>query len=271
MRAMRPPRNLKISVVITTFDRPLLLTRLLRSVARQTLRPNEVLVVDDHSPDPAALRAALAPLRGKLPSFRLIRMPRQGGVSLARNAGIQATRYPLLALSDDDDEWHPDKLRRQVEVFRKNWEDTDLVYSWFHLNAPHRGATGIRRPAVEGRALKAILWSNFIPLCSAMIKKDKLLKAGLFRKDLFGVEDWEMWVRFFKADFSCRVVPAPLVTYHLHEGSKSRTVPFQALACLRLHFPTFLRHQPLAILRVVKLVSWRWLDSFRKAPQGAPP
>jgi len=267
MSVMRPrSKDLKISVIIAAYDRPRLLARLLESIARQTLPPDEVIVVDDHSPAADAMAAALVPFRKRFKSLRTFRNPRNLGVGATRNLAIRASRFPLLAFSDDDDEWAPRRLELQAALFRRHWDDTDLVYSWYHRRVHHRGIADIQKPDHEGNPIREILWSNFIVLCSVMAKKEKFLRIGCFRDSLHGAEDWDTWIRFFRAGFTCRVVRSPLCTYHLHAGSKSRSTTFKTLSCLYLNLPTYLRYRPWAILRVLKLTFWRFRDSLRKDP-----
>jgi glycosyltransferase involved in cell wall biosynthesis len=96
-------------VIIPTHGRPRALLEALRSVACQTLPPLETIVIVD-GPDPAT-RAVLG--RPPLP-VRVVELERPTGAAQARNAGIAAARGEWIALLDDDDEWLPGKLERQV-------------------------------------------------------------------------------------------------------------------------------------------------------------
>jgi len=90
-----------VAVVLCTRDRPASLEAAL-PVLRAALRPeDEAVVVDSASRDPAVRRVAEAA------GFRVVRAPRPG-LALARNVGIQATRAPLVAFTDDDCKPRPD-------------------------------------------------------------------------------------------------------------------------------------------------------------------
>ncbi len=100
----------RISVVIPTYDRLRLLSRALDSVAAQSRKADEIVVVDDGSRD-GTERFVLE----TYPEVRLLRQENRG-VSAARNAGIRAATGGLIAFLDSDDEWLPCKLERQLEA-----------------------------------------------------------------------------------------------------------------------------------------------------------
>ena len=246
-----PPPPLGVSVVITTFNRPKMLARLLDQVARQTLPPREVIVVDDLSDDWKAVQRAIAPFHGRIRNLRILRKPEKLGLPSARNAGILAAKHPLIAFSDDDDEWRPDKLRRQVEVFRKAWAKVDLVYTW-HLTKIHdKGVQKVMKPVHRGVAIREILWACFFQPSSVLAKREALIQAGLFDPRMRAMEDWEMWVRFFRRGFTCERCPigndasgqfrassaADMVEHLLEHRERGDKVPDDAIAELRADEP----------------------------------
>jgi glycosyltransferase involved in cell wall biosynthesis len=109
---------------MATHNRARLLARAVRSVLAQTYTGWELIVVDDASTDDTPeVVAGFAD-----PRIRYRRNQRSLGPSGARNAGILAagpTRY--LAFLDDDDEWTPRKLERQLALFREGPPDLMVV------------------------------------------------------------------------------------------------------------------------------------------------
>lgn len=100
-----------VSVIIPTFNRRWSLPRAVASARAQTVRDLEIIVVDDGSSDDTAE----LDLARDDPRVRVIRSPRNEGVSAARNRGLAHGSAPLVAFLDSDDEWQPDKLERQAD------------------------------------------------------------------------------------------------------------------------------------------------------------
>lgn len=102
----------RVSIIIPTHNRAAMLSRALRSALQQTVPPFEVIVVDDASSDetPAVLHALANT------NVRYLRHEKPLGGSAARNTGIHAARGEWIAFLDDDDEWVPEKLERQLAV-----------------------------------------------------------------------------------------------------------------------------------------------------------
>jgi len=100
----------EVSVVIPTCRRPTLLLRALASVFAQTYQHYEVIVVVD-GPDQETL-AALSVIRDA--RLRVFVNPRSLSAAGARNRGVKHARGHWIAFLDDDDEWLPQKLERQM-------------------------------------------------------------------------------------------------------------------------------------------------------------
>src|SRR5688572_28062706 len=92
-----------VSVVIPVYNRPDAVRRAIQSVLGQTDQDFEIIVVDDGSTEAVAAAVASIPDR----RVRLIRHDRNRGGSAARNTGIRASKAPLVAFLDSDDEWMP--------------------------------------------------------------------------------------------------------------------------------------------------------------------
>ena len=109
----------RVSVVIPVRDAARYLDAALASVAAQTHRPHEVIVVDDGSRDDSA---QVAERRGA----RVERQPARGAAA-ARNRGLELATGDLLAFLDADDLWPADKLERQVAILERHAE-VDLLF-----------------------------------------------------------------------------------------------------------------------------------------------
>ncbi len=104
--------NPQVSAVIPTRHRPGSLLRAVESALAQTHSPAEVVVVID-GPDPAT-ESMLSTMTDE--RLRVLALPAAVGGSEARNVGVRAASGEWIAFLDDDDEWMPNKLERQLAM-----------------------------------------------------------------------------------------------------------------------------------------------------------
>src|SRR5918997_3253793 len=90
----------RISIVITTYNRALLLVEAIKSVLDQSFHDYEIIVVDDHSTDDTPVR--LSDFAGRI---RYLRLEHCGKLGPVRNHGITAAQGDYVAFLDDDDLW----------------------------------------------------------------------------------------------------------------------------------------------------------------------
>jgi len=104
----------RVSVVVTCFNCPDYIGDAIRSVARQTFRDFDCVIVDDASTDNSAdvIQQTLDALAD--PRFRLIRLPKNVGQTGATRAGLAALQAPFVCFLDSDDLWNEDFLERHL-------------------------------------------------------------------------------------------------------------------------------------------------------------
>lgn len=202
-----------VSVILPTHNRARLLPTALHSVLAQTFQDFELLVVDDASSDgTASLRERFVDER-----IRWFRhdLPRGGGA--ARNTGIVHSRGEYIAFLDDDDEWFPEKLARQMDVMRKSPAKVAAVYTGYLIVDRASGSVrGRRIPRRRGDLRAALLKSNPIGGTSSMLLKRSCLdKVGLFDESLPSFQDRDLWIRISR-DFHFDYVEAPLFNSFNH-------------------------------------------------------
>lgn len=108
-----------LTVVTPTFRRPKEAVELLANLSRQTLLPDEVILVDGAPDEERQTEQAVAPVIAALPfECRYVRSER--GTAVQRNFGIDRARGEFVALIDDDIRLEPDFFARIVEVFKND-------------------------------------------------------------------------------------------------------------------------------------------------------
>ncbi len=200
----------EVSVVIPTYDRPQLLARALRSVLAQSFGDFEVLVIDDGpSEETAAVTAGCRDTR-----VRYLRQPRNRGVAAARNRGLREARGRYIAFLDDDDEWLPDKLARQVALFRASPSDIGLLYTG--VETVHAdGSRAVERATARGDLHRQLLVANVVHGggSNVILRRQVVAATGFFDEHLPAIEDFDYWLRV-SAEFRIDRVAQPLIRYH---------------------------------------------------------
>ena len=200
----------RISVVIPTFQRPAACAAAVESALAQTLAPLEVLVCDDGSEDET--RERFTEWERRDPRVRYLRIaPNRGTPGPARTAGVRAATGDWIAFLDDDDEFLPPKLERQLE--RAAGGDADVIGS----NAVrHDGSVYFEDASEERRPVRGdLLRDNPLVISSVIVRRSTMVAAGPFldRRWARGVADYEMWLRLADRGARFVVLPDALIRY----------------------------------------------------------
>lgn len=201
-----------VTVVISTHNRAHLLGRAIRSVLAQTYPDYELLIVEDASTDNT--KEVVAGFQDK--RIRYIRHETNRGGPAARNTGIKAACGRYIALLDDDDEWLPAKLEKQVQKFQQAPDTVGLIYSGAELLDKDGNSIRTDIPTLAGDVRDRLLWGSlFGSVSKALVKKECFDKVGVFDETLTSCQDWDMWMRI--ADiYGFDFVPDILVKIHAH-------------------------------------------------------
>jgi glycosyltransferase involved in cell wall biosynthesis len=199
------------SVIIPAYNAAGYITRAIESALAQTVRPLEILVVDDGSKDqtPAIVSRYPEPVR--------LIIKQNGGPASARNLGASQARGDWLALLDADDWWFPEKLSAQLDYA------TDPRVGMIHCLPDHRNET------VPAKLDFEQLWDrNWIINSSVLIRHRAFQSLGGFNeaKELISVEDYNLWIRVAASEWKIITCPQVLVHYTRGIGISSNSERF---------------------------------------------
>ena len=208
-RALAPT----VSVIIPVRNAGATLGRALDSIAAQTYRDFEVIIVDDASSEP--LDAKVASARGL--RVGIIRLDRHSGAAAARNAGVRAARGKYLAFLDADDEWLPEKLQKQVSFLAGRPRVAEACCASHYMVPVDGSDPTLNRPhhqsgLIEPRSL--LFGCNLSPGSTLMVERSCFKKIGPFDESLRRLEDWD-WLLRFVLDFELAVIDLPLARIHV--------------------------------------------------------
>lgn len=206
----------KVSVVIPTHNRGNLIERAVRSAINQTHKKIEVIVVSDGSEDNTD--DVMEKLAQEDSRIRYISYHPSKGGNVARNIGIDNAEFEYVAFLDDDDQWHNDKLEKQLLEFSK---DSELGLVCTGINSIHvkEGITNVFIPSAPKDASKEILIRNCIgSTTTVMVKKELFESCGKFDSNLKALQDYDLWIRLCQKT-KVGVVKEPCVEYYNYPNS----------------------------------------------------
>lgn len=186
-----------VSVIIPTYNRMDTLPRSMESVLRQTYGNLELIVVDDGSTDGTEEYVkGMADRR-----IRYVQGDGNRGPAAARNMGVRLAQGEYVAFQDSDDEWHLDKLEKQMRLLLDSELGNDMVYCEY--TRYHEQTRGEVVPSREiptgykhGNILAVLLLQPLIGTPTIVVKKEYFIQAGGFDEKLRTFEDYEFTVRF---------------------------------------------------------------------------
>jgi glycosyltransferase involved in cell wall biosynthesis len=195
-----------VSVIIPTYNRATLLPRAVESVLSQTFRDFECIIVDDCSDDGMNTHGSVTTAG---PALRYVRLPAHCGVSTARNTGVGHSCGQWLAFLDSDDEWHPEKLERQIAWLSRNPGIRIFQTKEFWIRHGKRVNPPKTHEKPEGYIFEQSLKRCMITPSSVMIERGLFSETGGFNESLRACEDYDLWLRI-----TCRQ-PVGLVKEYL--------------------------------------------------------
>lgn len=212
-----------VSIVIPTYGRSGTLRRAVASALAQTYRDIEVIVVDDNPPGSARRAAAQEILSGFRGDTRLnvIENEENLGGARTRNAGIMAAKAEYVAFLDDDDEYLPERVERQLPVFlRSENEKLALVFCDAEMTVGRDVFMCYARPRYRGACLYEAMRDNCLAATSQwMARKSALLAVGMF-SDVPSKQDSTLILKLLAAGYEVDHVPEVLSKYCFYEGPK---------------------------------------------------
>lgn len=210
-----------VSVIIPTHNRANLLARSIGSVLSQTFADLECLVIDDASEDET--EQVVKRLMEGDSRLRYFRHEIGKYASGARNTGLSIARGRYIAYHDDDDEWFPLKLEKQVALLDKLPMEYGCVYCWADFVDEAGGRiTRKHRPSLRGNAYAETLVDNAIGCTpSLLIRQETSEKIGAWNELIRTQVDNEYIIRLCRI---CKVdfVPEVLVKVNdAHAGKRA--------------------------------------------------
>jgi glycosyltransferase involved in cell wall biosynthesis len=217
--------NPVVTVITPAYNVRDYIAQSIASVAAQTEKRFEYIVVDDGSSDDTVQQIEQA-FAGDA-RMRLIRADHRGGAA-ARNTAIAQARAPFISFLDGDDLWHPEKLAHQLAVMERLPHEYGVVFSRSRLVTESNLVVGLMTARPGRYDVDDLLVHNCPPRngSSLLFRASCFDEAGMFDEAYTSACDYEVELRIacesktplFWADRRY------LVDYRLRQGQVSRSV-----------------------------------------------
>jgi glycosyltransferase involved in cell wall biosynthesis len=210
----------RVSVIIPVY-RAAHLDAALASVVSQSRPAEEVIVIDDGSPDRIVIEDAIA--RSGL-RICLVHQSNQGAAA-ARNTGLRVATGDLIAFLDADDRWHPHMLEYQLGVLNRSgadvvYADADLV----HGSNPSHGRFMAGAPSHGPVTLASLMSQTCTVLMSSVVaRRGAIDRVGSFDPRLRRGQDFDLWIRMASAGCRFAFSREVVVTRYVHDSNLSGT------------------------------------------------
>lgn len=214
-----------ISVVISLYNKIDYIGACIDSVLNQSYQPGEIIVVNDGSLDGSGEYVA----KSYKDKVRLIQQ-NNAGVSIARNKGIDNSRFEYIALLDGDDRWKPDFLK-EISLLIQEYSDCDVfatAYQLVHPGHSENAEYSDLKNGFRGKLSNYFKHSmgdwSLLSSSSTVIRKSKLLQVGKFKPKLQLGEDTELWCRLALHSNIAFINQSLAQYYCFNETSVSNTI-----------------------------------------------
>lgn len=260
-----------VTAVITTYKRkPEIVERALKSILAQTYENLEIFVVDDSPADyPFRDEVAATVKQYENTGVRYIPHSRNMGACAARNTGLEAAAGTYIGYLDDDDEWLPEKIEKQVAVFEKGDENLGLVYNCDIVQNEELGEIiyGKGYP-LHGSVFQELLKKgNVIGGTSIPLMRTSALKEiGGFDISLKATQDYDVWLRIAEK-YTIEFIDEHLNRYYIHKEGQITSNPENRLSA-RLHmirkYEQYFLADPYLCWKKHMDIAWAYAETGKK-------
>lgn len=221
----------RVSVVVTCYNGQRWIGQAIDSALAQSYPHRRIIAVDDGSEDSSP--AVLERYRRNA-GLEVVRHPRNRGIPSTKNTGLRQASGEYVAFLEQDDQWEPEYLERQVSVL-----DSDSRLGMVFSSAVYLDPEGCRllrqRPVLLPQeppqaVVEAFFRRNPVTAMSSVVmRRSAVEELGGFDERYWGADDYDLWLRMAGA-YRIAHLAETLVLYRVHSGSFSMAAADRMLA-----------------------------------------
>ncbi|HEX6530102.1 MAG TPA: glycosyltransferase family 2 protein [Burkholderiales bacterium] len=200
-----------VSVVVPCYRSAETVGETIDSAFAQTIRPLELIAVDDASPDGTAQVLEERQRACGADWLKIVRLPVNRGVASARNAGWAAARGAFVAFVDSDETWHPRKVEIQHGFMRRHPEIAISAHRTVRRERGAAPAAVADHPPVRYPPAWSVLFKNLFGVRTVMLRKELPYRFLEGRRHM---EDHLLWMTMALRGERIALLDAPLASIH---------------------------------------------------------
>ena len=210
-------RNILVSVIVPTYNRPEMLKTAIQSILNQTHKNFEIIVINDAGED---ITSILKEFKTKNP-ITCVKHIQNKGLAASRNSGLTVARGKYIAFLDDDDVYYPDHLEtlltfletHEYKVAYTNANRTDQILS---SEGVYKNVSTVLYMSVDF-SRDYLLKHNISPMHCFMVESS-ILDKFRFDEGLLAHEDWDFWIRLSRHHDFFHIIKTTVEYRHRTEG-----------------------------------------------------
>ena len=203
--------EVKISVIVSTFNRRSKLKKTIKSVLCQSFKDFELIIVDDCSTDDTE-KLVKTFNDDRIKYFKTRK--NSGHDGLPKNLGINKAQGEYIAFLDDDDVYRKDALKILYKYIAHS--GADLVYGDYLIDGKPGWSVDFNS--------RVLTQMNYISMSVVMVRKFCLIKVGGFNEKIPKFKDWNLWIRLHKRGYKLLHIPIIISEVSIGEDSISNRV-----------------------------------------------
>lgn len=214
-----------VSIITITYNRGDLIHRCIESIQKQTYSNYEHIIIDGNSTDNT--QAIVEAYNDS--HIKYIKLDTRGP-QVQMKAGSEIAKGKYVTFLDDDDEYLPAKLDKQVQLFETEPDNVGVVYCWMTYYKNEDPTTPIKIHKTELRGFVGDISTSKPIVCGTptmMIRREVFNEFGGTYDDSVGLigSDWELMTRICQK-YNVDYVPESLVKVYVDHGHKRLSTNF---------------------------------------------
>lgn len=252
---------ISVTAIITTYGREdVILARAINSILNQSYPVQEIIVVDDNEDD-SPLSRNIQSVCSKYQRVIYVKQIGNQGPCAARNLGLKCAKGDYIGFLDDDDQWMPEKIAKQVEEFNRNDDTLGLVFcSGIQVDEETGKTTDYYNVNMKKDiTFEDELGCDFIGSTSnPLIRKKCFETVGGFWTDQPARQDYEMWLRIAKR-YRVKGIEGKYFIYSIHAGdqiTKDKNKSYCGFRNIYMRYKQDYIKNPGARLNILNWIIW---------------